>query len=171
MPEFVLPDEADHCPHCEGILTEPPRCCNRMMEEHSLWLNQQHDEHDEYLEREHKQAKRDVSEDEHADLYRHYKEREQDPVQQAFDAVNVEPMQPAKYGTEDLFKALMSKLHPGEPFFIVRGQDVHSVAALEAYHDSLIESDRADYAKEIWQIIRGWEEWQKKNSEKVKEPD
>jgi hypothetical protein len=33
MPEFVLPDEADHCVYCGKVLTDPPSCCDKAMEE------------------------------------------------------------------------------------------------------------------------------------------
>lgn len=31
MPEFILPDEADHCPHCDAVLRDPPACCESML--------------------------------------------------------------------------------------------------------------------------------------------
>jgi hypothetical protein len=33
MPEFILPAEADHCPYCNGVLRNPPDCCDKMKEE------------------------------------------------------------------------------------------------------------------------------------------
>lgn len=33
MPEFVLPGEADRCPHCGAVLYDPPACCDRMTKE------------------------------------------------------------------------------------------------------------------------------------------
>jgi hypothetical protein len=27
MPDFIIPDEADHCPHCNKVLRNPPNCC------------------------------------------------------------------------------------------------------------------------------------------------
>lgn len=33
MPEFILPGEADRCPHCGGVLYDPPACCDRMTRE------------------------------------------------------------------------------------------------------------------------------------------
>lgn len=35
MPEFILPAEADHCPHCGQVLRDPPNCCQKMMDEYS----------------------------------------------------------------------------------------------------------------------------------------
>jgi DnaJ-class molecular chaperone len=35
MPEFILPAEADHCPHCGEVLHEPPNCCEAMKGEHA----------------------------------------------------------------------------------------------------------------------------------------
>lgn len=34
MPEFILPEEADHCPHCNAVLRDPPDCCPAMEQEH-----------------------------------------------------------------------------------------------------------------------------------------
>jgi len=34
MPEFILPEEADHCPHCGQVLRDQPDCCDQMREEH-----------------------------------------------------------------------------------------------------------------------------------------
>lgn len=34
MPEFILPDEADHCPHCGEVLRDPPNCCEAMQAEY-----------------------------------------------------------------------------------------------------------------------------------------
>jgi hypothetical protein len=33
MPEFILPAEADHCPHCGAELRDPPLCCPKMAHE------------------------------------------------------------------------------------------------------------------------------------------
>jgi hypothetical protein len=35
MPEFILPAEADHCPHCDAVLRDPPDCCEAMKAEYS----------------------------------------------------------------------------------------------------------------------------------------
>jgi hypothetical protein len=35
MPEFVLPAEADRCPHCGKVLRDPPDCCQKMRDEHA----------------------------------------------------------------------------------------------------------------------------------------
>ena len=38
MPEFILPEEADHCPYCGQVLTIPPHCCEKAAEEdRNLW--------------------------------------------------------------------------------------------------------------------------------------
>lgn len=34
MPEFILPAEADHCPHCGQVLRDPPDCCEPMRREY-----------------------------------------------------------------------------------------------------------------------------------------
>lgn len=34
MPEFILPEEADHCPYCEEVLYWPLNCCEEMIEEY-----------------------------------------------------------------------------------------------------------------------------------------
>ncbi len=36
MPELLLPDEADHCPHCGKVLRSPPKCCEKMQEEYRI---------------------------------------------------------------------------------------------------------------------------------------
>ncbi len=38
MPEFILPAEADRCPHCGQVLHNPPNCCQAMREEHAAAL-------------------------------------------------------------------------------------------------------------------------------------
>lgn len=38
MPEFVLPAEADRCPHCDAVLTAPPGCCDKAKQEHHQYL-------------------------------------------------------------------------------------------------------------------------------------
>lgn len=51
MPEFILPAEADRCPHCDKVLTAPPSCCDeakkdwQQMEEYDLsqWREHQED--------------------------------------------------------------------------------------------------------------------------------
>lgn len=40
MPEFILPEEADHCPHCGKVLREPPNCCEAMEAEYRKEWNE-----------------------------------------------------------------------------------------------------------------------------------
>lgn len=39
MPDFILPEEADHCPHCGAVLRDPPNCCPAMIAEHEAELD------------------------------------------------------------------------------------------------------------------------------------
>lgn len=59
----------------------------------------------------------------------------------------------------------LDKLHPGEPFFMIRAQDVYSPAAVQAY--AAISNNH----KEIHPVINEFLEWQKANPDKVKQPD
>lgn len=58
-----------------------------------------------------------------------------------------------------------SKLHPGEPYFFIRAQDVFSPAAVQAY------ASISQRHKSIHPIIEAFVAWQKANPEKVKLPD
>lgn len=42
MPEFILPAEGDHCPHCGEMLRDPPNCCEQMAQEHSEEMHRKH---------------------------------------------------------------------------------------------------------------------------------
>ena len=51
MPEFILPEEADHCPHCGAVLVDPPKCCEAMQAEHRQLIDwERAEEEQEYLD-------------------------------------------------------------------------------------------------------------------------
>ena len=60
---------------------------------------------------------------------------------------------------------ILSRLHPGEPYFIIRAQDVYSPAAIQSW--SMI----AKRQKAAAPIIKEFIKWQKDNPNLVKEPD
>ena len=68
----------------------------------------------------------------------------------------------AKYPTLAAFEA---KLHPGEPWFVVRAQDMFAPAAVQAY--ASISGQHA----ELHQLIDAMREWQDANLDLVKKPD
>ena len=59
----------------------------------------------------------------------------------------------------------LEKLHPGEPYFLIRAQDVFSPAAVQAY--ATISQQR----KSLHTVIDAFLAWQKANPDKVKVPD
>jgi hypothetical protein len=79
----------------------------------------------------------------------------------------------------------LERLHPGEPWFFVRGQDRLSVAAVTEYshllrHESVNASLRGDHdlsdslskqADEVLEFARMFKDWQENNSDLVKYPD
>lgn len=54
MPDFIIPEEADRCPHCGGVLYDPPNCCAAMMAEHDAELAEElegvHDDYPDFAE-------------------------------------------------------------------------------------------------------------------------
>jgi len=42
MPEFILPEEVDRCPHCDAVLRDPPACCEAMQQEHSDQMHREY---------------------------------------------------------------------------------------------------------------------------------
>ena len=79
----------------------------------------------------------------------------------------------------------LERLHPGEPWFFVRGQDRLSVAAVIEYshllrYEATNSSLRGDYdlsdslskqADEVLEFARMFKDWQENNSDLVKYPD
>lgn len=58
-----------------------------------------------------------------------------------------------------------SKLHPGEPYFFIRAQDVFAPAAVQAY------ATMSHQHAELHPMIQAMVEWQRANPDKVKIPD
>lgn len=59
----------------------------------------------------------------------------------------------------------LEKLHEGEPYFLIRAQDVFSPAAIQAY--ATISRNQ----KALHPVIEAFVAWQKENKDKVKKPD
>lgn len=38
MPEFILPAEADRCPHCNAVLYDPPNCCEEAQRDYDHYM-------------------------------------------------------------------------------------------------------------------------------------
>jgi hypothetical protein len=57
MPEFIIPDEADHCPHCGKVLLTPPNCCDKMIAEYEdeelRWLELVKRDYGQYIDSRH----------------------------------------------------------------------------------------------------------------------
>lgn len=64
----------------------------------------------------------------------------------------------------------LPKLHPGEPFFFIRGQDAHAPAAI-LHYTRLTKPRDATQANELMDLLENVTAWQKENPEKVKFPD
>ena len=62
----------------------------------------------------------------------------------------------------------LEKLHPGEPFFFIRAQDIHAPAAVMLYA-SLLGNNRQSAS--VWDVVDKMTEWQEANRDKVKKPD
>lgn len=65
----------------------------------------------------------------------------------------------------------IEKLHPGEPYFFLRAQDIHAPGAVRDYAKRL--GSAGDYRGEqecLASAVR-IESWQRENPELVKEPD
>lgn len=88
-----------------------------------------------------------------------------------------------KYEGVDLEKAGL-KLHDGEPWFLIRGQDVLAPEAVESYIEllrregetrSAYAADKSGTLKRSAEELEGFVEqirhWQSKNRDKVKLPD
>lgn len=59
----------------------------------------------------------------------------------------------------------LEKLHPGEPWFFIRAQDVFSPAAVQAY------ASISGQQKALHPMIEAFVAWQKENPSLVKIPD
>lgn len=60
-------------------------------------------------------------------------------------------------------KPAWEKLRPGEPYFLIRGQDKHAPSAIRAY---------AALARlSLHHVIDHFVKWQKDNKQHVKQPD
>jgi hypothetical protein len=66
---------------------------------------------------------------------------------------------------------LETTLHPGEPFFLVRGQDVYSPAIISLYGTLLHANGDKLGSLQIEALAEGVRMWQKANPDLVKHPD
>jgi hypothetical protein len=66
---------------------------------------------------------------------------------------------------------ISEKLHDGEPYFLIRAQDMLSLQALAAYSIALDKVGLTDQAREVRAISVAFAEWQGENAEMVKLPD
>lgn len=62
-------------------------------------------------------------------------------------------------------QSLAAKLHPGEPWFVVRAQDTFAPSAVQAY------ASISQRHHELHPVIEEFVAWQKANPDKVKIPD
>lgn len=62
-------------------------------------------------------------------------------------------------------------LHPGEPFFLIRGQDRHAPAAVGAYAGLLLGASDEQGANEVLALLGRIAEFQAANPQLVKDPD
>lgn len=60
---------------------------------------------------------------------------------------------------------MLSRLHDGEPYFILRAQDVHSPATIQVW------ATMAKRQLAAAPIIKQFLKWQTENADKVKRPD
>jgi hypothetical protein len=68
-------------------------------------------------------------------------------------------------------KGIMDRLKTGEPYFILRAQDKHTVGMLRIYA-SMVSFDRNHALQsEVNAIAEEFEEWQRQNKNLVKAPD
>ena len=65
----------------------------------------------------------------------------------------------------------LQKLHPGEPYFLIRAQDKFSPAAITHYATLLAASGDHQGATECRSIAKAVRSWQQTNPDKVKHPD
>ena len=74
-----------------------------------------------------------------------------------------------KYGT---LAALAAKLHPGEPWFVIRGQDRFGPPAINDYgHRLAAEPGLLGAAEDVWRFSARVMRWQAENPQLVKTPD
>ena len=65
----------------------------------------------------------------------------------------------------------LEKLHPGEPWFFIRAQDIHAAATIQSYASMLNASGDTKGAREVYAIAGTVSQWQIANPDKVKLPD
>ena len=65
----------------------------------------------------------------------------------------------------------IEKLHPGEPYFFIRGQDSLAVSTIMTYSCALQAAGDIKGAREIRAIADAFQDWQRENKDKVKLPD
>lgn len=67
--------------------------------------------------------------------------------------------------------SLEQTLHENEPFFLVRGQDIHAPAIIRLYGNILHANGDKLGALQIEALAQGVRVWQKANPDLVKHPD
>jgi len=65
----------------------------------------------------------------------------------------------------------IEKLHPGEPYFFIRGQDSLAVMTVLNYSYALKAAGDMKGSREVRAIADAIEDWQKANRKRVKLPD
>lgn len=65
----------------------------------------------------------------------------------------------------------LEKLHPGEPYFFLRAQDVHAPATVRDYADRLRDAGDELGSLECLAFADRMAKWQGENLDKVKYPD
>ena len=66
---------------------------------------------------------------------------------------------------------LQEKLHPGEPFFLVRAQDIHSPAIIGVYSSMLNANGDKLGSLQVDALRESVTVWQRENKALVKHPD
>lgn len=65
----------------------------------------------------------------------------------------------------------IEKLHPEEPYFFLRSQDIYAPKAIRTYAGFLYINDDIKGYEECLKFADRMEQWQKDNPDKVKKPD
>jgi hypothetical protein len=65
----------------------------------------------------------------------------------------------------------LEKLKPNEPWFFIRGQDIHGPASVRSYASVLSASGDVKGSRECFAIAEAMSAWQKANPDMVKQPD
>jgi hypothetical protein len=65
----------------------------------------------------------------------------------------------------------LDKLHPGEPYFFIRAQDIHSAPIVQIYACMLRSKGDDRGANNVMQMVERINQWQEDHPDKVKNPD